>query len=241
MGFSLGVVMLNTRFPRLPGDIGNPDSFPFPVVYRRVEAATVEAVVREGAVVAEAAEGLIEAVGALAREDEVSLIATTCGFLGGLQTQLQQAVEVPVLASAFALLPVLRQVYGETAALGVLTFDARRLTPAHFGPWHDPEQDPEILIEGIEAGAELHRVIAEDRLELNRDRAEADVLAAGARLLERRADLAAILLECTNLSPYRAALAERTGRPVYDLNQAIGWMAAGMAPGVAPGLARGTA
>ena len=43
MDFRLGVVMLNTRFPRLPGDIGNPETFSFPVVYRRVEAATVAA------------------------------------------------------------------------------------------------------------------------------------------------------------------------------------------------------
>ncbi len=222
MSFRLGVVQLNTRFPRLPGDIGNPQSFPFPVVYRRVDAATVAAVVRDGAVAEEAARALVAAAQALAEDDGVSLIATSCGFLGALQTRLERAVPVPVIASAFALLPFLRQVYGETATIGVLTFDAQRLGAAHFGHWSDTG----TLVEGIEGG-ELHRVIAADLPELNREAAEAEVCAAGKRLLVRGPEVAAILLECTNLSPYRQALAKATGRPVYDLNQAIGWVAAG--------------
>ncbi len=223
MSFRLGVVLLNTRFPRLAGDIGNPESFPFPVVYRRVEAATVASVVREGAVAEEAAQALISAAETLAEDDGVSLIATSCGFLGALQARLQEAVPVPVLASAFALLPFLRQVYGDSATIGVLTFDARRLSAAHFGPWSDAG----TVVEGIEGGRELHRVIAGDLATLDRETAEAEVCAAGKRLLVRAPELAAILLECTNLSPYRRALAEATGRPVYDLNQAIGWIAAG--------------
>ncbi len=225
MSFRLGVVLLNTRFPRLKGDIGNPESFPFPVVYRRVEAATVPSVVREGAVAEEAAQALISAAETLAEDDGVSLIATSCGFLGALQARLQEAVPVPVLASAFALLPFLRQVYGDSATIGVLTFDARRLSAAHFGPWSDAG----TVVEGIEGGRELHRVITGDLATLDRETAEAEVCAAGKRLLNRAPELAAILLECTNLSPYRRALAEATGRPVYDLNQAIGWIAAGSA------------
>ena len=225
MSFRLGVVLLNTRFPRLAGDIGNPETFPFPVVYRRVEAATVAAVVSEGAVAEEAALALVAAAKALAKDDSVSLIATSCGFLGALQERLQEAVRVPVIASAFALLPFLRQVYGEAATIGVLTFDARRLSAAHFGPWSDAG----TLVEGIEGGRELHRVIAGDLPTLDREAAEAEVCAAGKRLLARGPEVAAILLECTNLSPYRRALAAATGRPVYDLNQAIGWIAAGSA------------
>ena len=197
MDFRLGVVMLNTRFPRLLGDIGNPETFPFPVVYRRVEAATVAAVVRDGVVAPEAAQGLAAAVRELAAEEEVSAIATSCGYLGALQGELQAAVSVPVVASAFALLPFLRSVYGPEAVLGVLTFDARLLTTAHFGPWAGPQDEGRVVIEGIEAGRELHRVIAGDLPDLDSDRAEADVLDAGRRLLARDPNVTALLLECT--------------------------------------------
>ncbi len=43
---TLGVIMLDTRFPRVPGDIGNPQSFDIPVRYEVVKQATVLRVVR---------------------------------------------------------------------------------------------------------------------------------------------------------------------------------------------------
>ena len=45
----LGVLMLQTRFPRPPGDIGHPASFDFPVLYRVVQGASAARVVRERA------------------------------------------------------------------------------------------------------------------------------------------------------------------------------------------------
>jgi len=41
--------MLEARFPRIPGDMGNAGSWPFPVLYRVVRGATPERVVREQA------------------------------------------------------------------------------------------------------------------------------------------------------------------------------------------------
>ena len=37
MGIAVGILMLKTGFPRIPGDIGNADTFPFPVLYKVVE------------------------------------------------------------------------------------------------------------------------------------------------------------------------------------------------------------
>lgn len=220
--FTLGVVMLNTRFPRVRGDIGNPESFGFPVLYRRVEPATVSTVVVGEALDPGVAEAILAAALALEAEG-ADLIATSCGFLGGLQGRLQAALTVPVIASALVLLPLLSALYGPGRPIGVLTFDARRLAPRHFGSGRDPE----VAIEGLESGGELFRVISGDLPELDPGRAEADALAAAGRLVARHPEVPAILLECTNLSPYRAAIARATGRPVHDLNQAIAWLAAG--------------
>ena len=45
----IGVLMLETRFPRIPGDMGNAASWPFPVLYKVVAGASPQRVVRERA------------------------------------------------------------------------------------------------------------------------------------------------------------------------------------------------
>lgn len=222
-GFKLGVVMLKTGFPRLEGDIGNPATFPFPVLYREVESATVSSVVVADDIDAQVAQGILQASASLARAG-ASLIATSCGFLGGFQERLRDETGLPVISSSLVLLPYLRAIYGAGRPIGVLTFDSTRLSSRHFEPWHDRD----LVIEGVERGRELHRVVSRDLPEMDRDLAEQDVVACAQRLIEREAKTAAILLECTNFSPYRERVAAVTGRPVYDLVQAVTWQAQAM-------------
>ena len=39
-GYPIGILMLETRFPRIPGDIGNATTWDFPVLYKIVEKET---------------------------------------------------------------------------------------------------------------------------------------------------------------------------------------------------------
>ncbi len=218
--FVLGVIMLDTQFPRLERDIGNPASFPFDTLYRRVPAATVSSVVTDRPLPAHVAEAILVAADDLQAQG-VSLIATSCGYLGALDRELRARLRVPVISSALVLVPFLRAIHGPQARIGVLTFDSRRLAPAHFGGHHDEG----IAIEGIETGEELHRVIAGDLPSMDLERARGDAVAAACRLMRKAPDAAAILLECTNLAPYRAEIAGAAGVPVYDITQAILWQA----------------
>ena len=77
-GARLGILMLEARFPRIPGDMGNAETWPFPVLYRVVRGASPDRVVVRGA------EGLLDAFIEAARE-LVAIgadgITTNCGFL----------------------------------------------------------------------------------------------------------------------------------------------------------------
>ena len=58
---------------------------------------------------------------------------------------------------------------------------------------------------------------------------------AGKALVARHPDVGAIVLECTNMPPYAAALQAATGLPVYDIYSMISWFHAGLRPRVFDG------
>ncbi len=91
----LGVLMLDTNFPRPVGDIGNPASFDHPVIYRRLPGAIVSRIVTDRPLADELVDHFIEQARAL-EKDGATLITTSCGFLFPLQSRIQAAVSVPV-------------------------------------------------------------------------------------------------------------------------------------------------
>src|SRR3954467_1057966 len=101
-GAPLGILMLEARFPRIPGDMGNGTTWPFPVLFRVVRGATPERVVLEGA------RGLLPEFIAAAQELVdlgAEAITTNCGFLSVFQSELAAAVRVPVATSSLMQVP----------------------------------------------------------------------------------------------------------------------------------------
>lgn len=200
----LGVLMLDTRFPRVLGDIGNPRSFAMPVVHRVVAGAQPQRVVREGdpallAPFVEAARQLVE--------EGARAITTSCGFLVQFQAALQAAVPVPVWSSSLLKLP-------ELAAPGVVTVDALSLGAAHL---HAAGADASVPVAGLAPGCHLQDVLLRDLPELDAERARADVVEAAQRLVTRWPAVREIVLECTNMPPYAKAVARATRRPVHHV------------------------
>ncbi|MGH2660361.1 MAG: aspartate/glutamate racemase family protein, partial [Actinomycetota bacterium] len=212
-GFTVGILMLDTRFPRIAGDMGNATTFPFPVRYHRVGGASPDRVVRGGA------DGLLPAFveGARALEREgVGAITTNCGFLVKFQRELAAAVSVPVFTSSLLLVPLVHRLLPPGRRVGVLTVDAGALTGAHLeGAGIGP--DVPLAIAGMEGEKEFTRVLLGDELELDVDLARAEHVRVARRLLAQHPDVGALVLECTNMPPYAADIQRATGLPVFDV------------------------
>ncbi len=226
-GAPLGIMMLDARFPRIPGDMGNAATWPFPVLYRVVRGATPEAVVLRGA------DGLLPAFIEAAR-DLVDLgaeaITTNCGFLSLFQAELAAAVNVPVATSALMQVPWVQATLPPGRRVGLLTVSGSTLTPAHLAAAGVPLDCPRV---GTEDGREFFRVIiAQEKPDLDVDAAERDLVAAGQTLVARHPEVGAVVLECTNMPPYAAALRRALGLPVFDIATMIGWFHAGLRPRV---------
>ena len=202
----LGVLMLDTRFPRLPGDVGNPSSFAMPVRHVVVRGASPERVVRGAD--ASLLRPFVEAARALAAEGAAA-ITTSCGFLARWQAELQAAVPVPVWTSSLLLLPELA-----TQRPGIVTVDAQALDAAVL---RGAGADPETPVQGLAPRSLLVRTLLEDRAELDAAAAERTVVDAARALLERHPQTGAIVFECTNLAPYAGAVEQATGLAVHHL------------------------
>jgi hypothetical protein len=214
--------MLDTAFPRPVGDVGNPASWPFPVLYHRVPGATARRVV-DGDVMP-LLDAFVEGAAALVRLGAVGII-TSCGFLARFQHELAARVAVPLMTSSLLLLPALTVTLKPGQRVGVLTYDAAALTPAHLLA---SGGDPATPISGLPPDGAAHAMI-ERGGPYNSAAMAAEVLGA-AETLMKIGEIGALLLECTNLPPFSAALRRATGLPVHDILTAGTWFRAGLAP-----------
>lgn len=224
-GAPLGILMLEARFPRIPGDMGNATTWPFPVLYKVVKGASPERVVVGGAA------GLLPDFIAAGRE-LVSLgceaITTNCGFLSIFQRELAQALAVPVATSAMMQAPWVQATLPPGQCVGIVTVNSAGITPAHL---EGAGVAPGTPIEGCENGREFFRVLIRAESEdMDVGAARADVVGAALALRARVKNLGAVVLECTNMPPYAADVQAALGLPVFDIYSMITWFQAGLRP-----------
>ena len=224
-GVPLGILMLEARFARIAGDMGNGTTWPFPVLYRVVRGASPARVVMDGA------RGLlpdfIDAAQELVRLGAEAL-TTNCGFLCLFQRELAAAAGVPVATSALMQVPSVQALLPPGKRVGIVTISGSTLTPAHLAAAGVPMDTP---IAGTEHGREFFRVlISAEKDDLDVALAREDVVNAGKDLVARHPEVGAIVLECTNMPPYAAALQAEVGLPVYDIYSMITWFHGGLRP-----------
>ncbi len=210
-GLSIGVLSLESYFPKPPGHIKNPSSLPFTLSYEIISGLTVPDLLN-----APSPDMLAPLVAAARRLEArgVKAITGSCGFLALFQPQIARAVTVPVCLSSLLLLPLIHAMTARP--VGVLTASAAALTPEHFAAVGAAQVPVEV--EGMDQSAEFAQVILRnERQAMDLEQIEADLIIAGQRLIVRAPEVGAILLECTDLPPYAAALQRALARPVFDV------------------------
>ncbi len=212
----LGIVMLDTRFPRIPGDIGHPEAFGVPVNFRVMKGIWPDRVVQSAAGLraGRVVPGLVMVARQLAR-DGAKAITTSCGFLVLLQKELQAAVKVPVITSSLMQLPGLLATH---AKVGVLTISAGKLGQEHIRAAGVPrERLKDVLVQGVDPKGEFATAILGNLLYMDVIKTSEEVVAAAVALKKREPSLEHVVLECTNMPPYREAIEAATGMKTWAL------------------------
>ena len=214
----LGVMQLDTKFERIPGDIGNAASYDFPVNIKIVTGANVQRVVIDGD------PSLITPFLEAAKELEaqgVFAITTSCGFLAPFQNEIAAAVNVPVFLSSLLQIPLAHAL--TQGRIAIVTANGQTLLERHLRAAGVPESIP-LAIKGLQDQPAFYDFIYNEAEKIKPRQIEQEVLGAAQALMADYPDIGAFVFECHNLAPYAPAVAEATGLPVFDIIAFAHWV-----------------
>ena len=211
-GPAFGIIMLDTVFPRILGDVGNPDTFSFPVLYKVVKGANPTRVVKEADPLL--LQLFIDAAEDLEREG-VKAIATSCGFLAIFHQELVNAVNVPVFTSSLLQVHLAQAIIKKDEKVGIITASKQSLTHKHLAGVGI--QSYPMAVSGMDETEEFATVFIEGKETIDIEKCRLEMVATAEELVKYHPEVGAIVLECTNMPPFSKDIQGAVGLPVFDV------------------------
>jgi hypothetical protein len=227
-GATVGIVQLPANIPMHPGDMGNPTTFNFPVLYELIPdidpfwvlAAEPHPVVLEKT---------IAACKRLTMQGVRSIIGN-CGFFANYQPEVSKALDVGVqfFNGSLMQVPMLLTSVGSDKKVGVLTANAELLvpSPALKNSGVAAEDMDRVVIYGNEKGEQMNKITGETG-RFNPKAFEKELVDLATRMVEEHPDIGAVVLECTEFPPHAFAIQDAIRRSVWDFTTMTNFMHAG--------------
>jgi hypothetical protein len=218
-GHSIGIIVLNVGYPLLPGNVANATTFPFPVRYAVVEGADIPSLLGGDRSLLEPS---LDAARRLV-SDGCRAIVGACGYFARFQREIAADLPVPVFMSSLLQVPMIIGSLQDHQCLGILCASAPSLDRDAMDAAGVPP-DARIAVQGMEESAEFRTSILEGKGWMDDALVEQEVVAAALKLCRDHPDVGALLLECSDMPPYAAAVQRETGLPVWDFTTLIDWI-----------------
>ena len=210
-GEAIGILLLDTAVPFIPGDVANATTYPFPVRFQRVPGFTVRrALAKDPAVYDE----MLQAAKSLERQG-VRAITGDCGYMGIHQQTLVRALDIPVFLSSLIQIPFITAIIGPDAKVGVIAADSKSLDKGLLTAV-GVSDTANLVIRGLQDQPNFFRFALEESGDLDTEAVKTEVVAAAKQLKTDHEEIQAMLLECSLLPPYGAAIQAAVNLPVFD-------------------------
>ncbi len=211
-GEAIGILLLDTSFaPYIPGDVANATTYSFPVRFKKVNGLTVERMFNKDITflnrVIEASRELVE--------EGVKAITGDCGFMALFQREVAKQLEVPVFLSSLLQLSFLTRIIGEGKKIGIITANAKILDDTLLREV-GLEDINSVYIKGMENKEYFRKAIIEEVGWLDAEKVKKEVVSVAEKMIIEDPKVKIILLECSCLPPYGAAVQEAVNLPVFD-------------------------
>lgn len=221
-GYPIGIMLLNVKYPIVPGNVANAFTFNFPVRYSKVLTVDSPRLHSGDPTIADD----LVAVGKELESDGVRAIICSCGYFGYYQKALTERLSVPIYASSLLQIPFIKVGLKKDQKIAVLNAVERRFTPELLACCG--VDDPSYLIPHSMEFAEEFSAIPRDRPYMNNAKCRQELVQASLDLVKKHPDIGAILLECSDMPPYAAAIQAATNLPVFDFTTMINWVCSGV-------------
>ncbi|MDO9508464.1 MAG: aspartate/glutamate racemase family protein [Thermovirgaceae bacterium] len=217
-GVAIGILMMETTIPFLPGDVGNATSYDFPVLYQTVKGLTTMRMFKKDQTAFEE----FYAAAQMLRKQGVRSITGVCGYMLAFQDELAEKMDIPVFLSTLLQIPFILKTIGRSGKVGVLCANGESLTPEFLKIAGVLESDLDrVAVHGLEGNEHFREVIHDETGCLDSEKMAFAVVEGAGKLVRGKDGVKAILLECSDLPPYAAAVQKATGLPVFDFNSMI--------------------
>lgn len=221
-GQDIGILMLDTVFPRVPGDIGNALTFDFPVRYK-----IVRNIFDGPKLPRDADEVLLAAFIRAAQEleaDGCRAITTSCGFLAGFQRELADAVNIPVFTTTLCLVPMIAPMLKKGKTIGIFTERARFMTEDLFNKAGWSSSSIPVTVSDLPEKSAFNDLVIYDRPDGNIPAIRESIKQMTENHMKQHPDTGAIVLECQNFSPFGDLIQDISGVPVFGINQLLSFI-----------------
>lgn len=211
-GESIGILILDAAYPCVPGNVGNASTFDFPVRYKVVKNASIDRLLkqRDPSLLVP----FIEAAREL-QEEGVKAVTGACGFMALFQRQVAHALDIPVFLSSLLQVPFIYQMLPRGRKIGIISADSSALTSEHFSSVGISPDIP-LVFGGMQNQVEFRDAVLLEKGTLDSAQIEREVVEIAEQMVSRNPDIAVIVLECSDLPPYAAAVQAAVNRPVFD-------------------------
>jgi len=227
-GATVGILQLPANIPMLPGDLGNPTTFDFPVLYELIEEIDPFWVLAE-----EPHPVVMEKVIAACKRltmQGVTTIIGNCGFFANYQPEVAESLDpgVQFFPSSLNQVPMLLISIGSNKKVGILTASKKLLmpSPALKNVGVTDEDMKRIVVYGNEDGEQMKLVTGETG-RFNPKALEKELVDLATKMIKEHPDVGAVVLECTEFPPYAHAIQNAIRRNVWDFVTMTNFMHAG--------------
>jgi hypothetical protein len=218
-GEAIGIILLENYAPFIPGDVANATTYDFPVRFQRVENFSVERIFKHDMSLLDP---VLEAGRALVGEG-VRAVTGDCGFMVIYQDRLAAALEVPVFMSSLLQIPFLRHLIGPDEKIGIITANSESLDEFVLRS-AGADSSAGLLIKGLQGKEHFVSAVIREEGLLDSEKIETEVVSVAQEIVAQDPMVKIILLECSMLAPYAAAVQEAVNLPVFDFVTMINYV-----------------